>query len=75
MIVDGRIHQHLDAFGAAMRALGWPWKVLGAASWLPDVIAKPIYFAIAHNRYRMFGRTETCMMPTPELRARFLDAT
>ena len=74
VIVGGRIHTHLDAFGAAMRALGWPLKALGAASWIPGPIAKPIYFAIARNRYRLFGRTDTCMMPTPELRARFLDA-
>ena len=31
------------------------------------------YKLIAANRYRLFGKQESCMLPTPELRARFLD--
>ncbi|MEY4010594.1 MAG: hypothetical protein RLZZ93_1286, partial [Actinomycetota bacterium] len=32
-----------------------------------------LYRLIARNRYRWFGRTDACMMPTPEIRARFID--
>jgi predicted DCC family thiol-disulfide oxidoreductase YuxK len=32
-----------------------------------------MYRFVARNRHRWFGRTEACMVPTPELRARFLD--
>lgn len=73
VLVEGRIHQRLDAFAAAMGALGWPWRGLSAVRWLPRQIKNPLYYAIARNRYRLFGRAETCMMPTPDLRARFLD--
>jgi predicted DCC family thiol-disulfide oxidoreductase YuxK len=73
VIVGGEIHQRLDAFCAAMRALGWPWRALAAASWLPRRIKDPLYYAIARNRYKVFGRTDTCMIPTPSVRARFLD--
>jgi predicted DCC family thiol-disulfide oxidoreductase YuxK len=31
------------------------------------------YRAFARNRYRLFGRSEVCLVPTPELRRRFLD--
>lgn len=73
VLVDGHLHQRLDAFAAAMGALGWPWRALLALRLLPRPIKDPLYYAIARNRYRLFGRTETCMMPTPGLRARFLN--
>ena len=56
-------------------------KVLGAmpsTRWLAGlrVIPRPlrdaVYGLIARNRYRIFGRSETCMVPSPEDRARFL---
>ncbi|WP_179379213.1 thiol-disulfide oxidoreductase DCC family protein [Jannaschia marina] len=73
VIVDGVIHQRLDAFAAAMRAVGWPWRALAVASWLPAMLKDPLYHAIARNRYRLFGRRDHCMVPSPELAARFLD--
>ena len=73
VIVDGRVYQRLDAFAAAMRALGWPWAGLSALRWLPAALKDPAYHAIARNRYRLFGRTDTCLIPTPDLRARFLE--
>ena len=73
VIVDGRIHEELDAFAAAMSALGWPWRVLAACNILPGPLKSAIYRPIARNRYRIFGRYDTCLVPTPDLRARFLD--
>lgn len=73
VIVDGTIHQRMDAFAAAMRALGWPWRALSVAAWLPGPVKDPLYHAIARNRYRIFGRTDSCMIPPPDVRGRFLD--
>ncbi|MEM7491543.1 MAG: DCC1-like thiol-disulfide oxidoreductase family protein [Pseudomonadota bacterium] len=73
VIVDGRIHQRLDAFAAAMSALGWPWRALAVARVLPGPLKDWAYHRIARNRYRLFGRTETCLIPGPEVRGRFLD--
>ena len=39
---------------------------------LPAVLRNWIYDWIARNRYRWFGRKESCMVPTPELKAKFL---
>ena len=73
VIVDGRCHQRLDAFAAAMGALGRPWSALALLRHLPGPAKDPAYHLIARNRYRIFGRTEACLVPTPDLRARFLD--
>jgi predicted DCC family thiol-disulfide oxidoreductase YuxK len=54
--------------------LGGAWSVLGTLLWL---IPKPIrdlgYKIVARSRYRWFGQKETCRLPTPAERARFLD--
>lgn len=72
VIVDGRIYRKMDAFAAAMRAIGWPWRPLSVLRYLPRILKDPAYGLIARNRYRIFGRYDTCMLPGPELRARFL---
>ncbi|MEM7731980.1 MAG: DCC1-like thiol-disulfide oxidoreductase family protein [Pseudomonadota bacterium] len=72
VIKDGWIFTDLDAFAAAMAALSWPWKALAVAAWLPGIIKRPLYRVIAKNRYKIFGRYETCMMPDASLRARFV---
>ena len=41
---------------------------------VPRVIRDGIYDVIASRRYRWFGRRAVCMVPTPELRQRFLDS-
>ncbi|MEJ6389692.1 thiol-disulfide oxidoreductase DCC family protein [Gymnodinialimonas ulvae] len=73
ILVDGRIHTHLDSFAAAMRAVGWPWRALGAIRFLPRPLKSFLYMRIARNRYAIFGRYDTCMMPDPSLSARFID--
>jgi predicted DCC family thiol-disulfide oxidoreductase YuxK len=73
VLVDGRIHERLPAFAAAMGALGWPWRALAVARWVPEPLSSTLYHAIARNRYRLFGRYDHCMIPTPEVRDRFLD--
>ncbi|WP_299204749.1 DCC1-like thiol-disulfide oxidoreductase family protein [uncultured Tateyamaria sp.] len=72
VVVDGQVHQRLDAFAAAMRCLGWPWKALSVCRFLPGVIKNPLYHLIARNRYAIFGRYDTCMMPDAGLRSRFI---
>ena len=73
IIVDGVVHTHLDSFAAAMRAIGWPWRALGVIRLLPRPLKTFLYARIARNRYALFGRYDTCMMPDPSLSARFID--
>ncbi len=53
--------------------LGWPWRWLGALLIFPAFLRDPVYCFIAKRRYMWFGKQDTCRMPTPELRERFLD--
>lgn len=53
--------------------LGGVWSVLATLLWLiPRPLRDVGYNFIARNRYRIFGKKETCRLPTPDERARFL---
>lgn len=43
--------------------------------WLPAKFRDAIYDLIARNRYRLFGKKQECMIPTPELKAKFLQTS
>jgi predicted DCC family thiol-disulfide oxidoreductase YuxK len=50
---------------------GWGWvRVLFS---LPSALRNPVYNLIATNRYRIFGRSETCMVPDASLRDRVIE--
>ena len=55
------------------RHLPFPWPMFGVFALVPRVLRDKMYGWIAANRYRWFGKDESCLMPTPELRRRFLD--
>jgi predicted DCC family thiol-disulfide oxidoreductase YuxK len=63
--------------GAALfvaRELGWPWKAALALRILPAPVLDFLYDIVARTRYRVFGRLEQCLIPSPEFRRRFIDA-
>lgn len=72
VLAEGRLHVKLGAFAAVIRGLGWPWRALGVIGLLPRRPGDWLYERIARNRYRLFGRTEDCMLPPPDWRDRFL---
>jgi len=58
----------------ALAALGGAWRVLArAASLVPVPLADAVYDAVAKRRYRTFGKLESCPVPPPEWRARFIE--
>lgn len=54
------------------RLLKWPWPLLYGLVLVPRPVRDAAYGLIARNRYRWFGQSEACRVPTPELKARFL---
>lgn len=54
--------------------LGLPWKALAVFLVVPRFARDAVYRFVARNRYRWFGHREACMVPTPHLAERFLDA-
>lgn len=60
---------------AALRVayyLGGFWKIFQIFWLVPPFIRNAIYDFIAKNRYKWFGKKAECMMPSPELKERFL---
>ena len=71
---DERVLQRSDAILRAGRELGGFWSVsAGAARVVPRALRDVIYRFVARNRYRVFGKYDTCMLPEPNQRSRFLD--
>ena len=61
--------------GAALRIAGRmdrPWPLARVFAVIPAPVRDVVYDWVARNRYRWFGRTDACMLPPPEVRARFL---
>lgn len=48
------------------------WPLMYAFIIVPSALRDPIYDWIARNRYRWYGKKDTCRLPTPEEKARFL---
>jgi predicted DCC family thiol-disulfide oxidoreductase YuxK len=70
---DARVFTRSDAAVFVASRLGWPWKALSIAKWLPKGLRNRAYDLIARTRYRIFGRYEQCLLPMPEHRRRFVD--
>jgi predicted DCC family thiol-disulfide oxidoreductase YuxK len=62
-----------DAVIEIARRLPWPWRSCAIASVLPRPFRDAIYRWVARNRVRWFGISDSCAIPTPELRQRLLD--
>lgn len=54
------------------RGLRFPWPLVYALIVVPRPIRDWMYTRIARNRYRWFGKRDSCIMPTPDLRSRFI---
>ncbi len=63
-----------DAALEISKSFGGGWKLLGIFTWIPKSFRDVVYDLIARNRYKLFGRKDACMIPTPELQAKFLDS-
>jgi predicted DCC family thiol-disulfide oxidoreductase YuxK len=72
LVEGGRWYQESDAALRIAHGLGGAWKLFGVFRLVPRPLRDAVYRWIARNRYRWFGKTETCWVPTPELRGRFL---
>ena len=55
------------------KQLGFPTNILSIFLIIPAFIRNWVYNYIAKNRYKWYGKKAACMIPTPELKAKFLD--
>lgn len=73
ILVEGR--QYFTGSTAALRIasqLKPPWNWLHGLIIFPRPLRDAVYYWIARHRYRWFGRTNSCPLPTPEVKSRFL---
>jgi predicted DCC family thiol-disulfide oxidoreductase YuxK len=74
VLVEGGVaHLKSDALLRIVPRLSGPRPVLALGRFLPATLRDRLYDLIARNRYRLFGRRETCPVPPPEVRARLLE--
>ena len=74
VVVDkGRVFERSAAVLRIARYLSGPWWLLSALIVVPRPVRDLVYRWVAAHRYRWFGKSEECRVPTPELRARFIE--
>jgi predicted DCC family thiol-disulfide oxidoreductase YuxK len=73
LLENGQLFQKSAAVLKVLNHLPWYWKWTQVFWIIPKSIRDVVYDGIANNRYRWFGKRDTCMIPTLELAARFLD--
>ena len=71
---DNRIHTKSSAVLKIAKNLNAGWPLLYIFIVLPKFIRDAIYDFIASRRYSWFGKRDTCRLPDPELKERFLDS-
>lgn len=72
LVEHGKIYSHSTGVLRAMKHLRRPWRWLGILLVVPIPIRDFIYTRIAKHRYQWFGQAETCMLPSSEIKQRFL---
>lgn len=73
LMEEGEIYTRSTAALKVARKLSGIVKLLYGFIIVPAFIRDGVYNFIAKNRYKWFGKQESCMIPTPELKERFLN--
>jgi predicted DCC family thiol-disulfide oxidoreductase YuxK len=72
LIEDDLAYTYSDAALRIARSIGGAWAIFYVFIIVPKPIRDFFYRLFARNRYRLFGKKDVCMVPTPEIRERFL---
>lgn len=72
VVEGGRARKDSDAVIRIYEGLGLPWSLARAFRIVPAALRDPIYRLVARNRYRIFGKRETCWVPPEPYRDRLL---
>jgi predicted DCC family thiol-disulfide oxidoreductase YuxK len=73
LIIGDKYYLKSDAVFQILSILGGVWKLFYVFKIIPKPIRDYMYDLIAKYRYKVFGRKEICMIPTEEIRQRFLE--
>lgn len=70
---EGKIYSKSTAALKVASHLGFPRNIMSIFLIIPNFIRNWVYDFIARNRYKWFGKKDSCMIPTPELKDKFID--
>ena len=73
LIEAGKVHTKSDAALRIARQLHAPWPLLYGFVAIPRSLRDAVYDWVARHRYAWFGKRDVCMLPTPQMRGRFLE--
>ncbi|ALI98820.1 thiol-disulfide oxidoreductase DCC family protein [Rufibacter tibetensis] len=72
LVENGKVFTRSTAALRIVRHLKGGWSWLYTLMLVPAFLRDPLYDWVSRNRYKWFGQQESCMLPTPALKARFL---
>ncbi len=73
LLKDGQAYIRSDAALEIAKDLDWPWPALRVLRIIPRFFRNQLYELVARNRYRWFGKKTYCMIPTDDLKSRFIE--
>lgn len=73
LYTNGKLYSKSTAALKVAATLGFPTNILSIFIVIPAFIRNWVYDFIAKNRYKWYGKKEACMIPTPELKSKFID--
>lgn len=72
-ISDRKAYEKSDAALQICRRLNGLWKILYIFYLVPRPVRNIVYDFVAKNRYKWFGKADSCMIPSPDIKSRFLE--
>ncbi|MFK9093683.1 thiol-disulfide oxidoreductase DCC family protein [Bacillus salipaludis] len=73
LIESGKIYRKSSAALRVCKQLKGPWKMVTVFFIIPCFLRDRLYDILANNRYKWFGKKESCMLPSPKWKNRFLE--
>lgn len=73
VIKDGKLYTESTALLKVMQHLGFPFSLMNAGYFIPRFIRDFLYRLVALNRYKLFGKTDPCLIPSHENKRHFLE--
>ena len=73
LVQNGKVYSHSAAALRIASHLSFPWFLGVTGLLVPWFLRDIVYKIVARNRYKWFGKSDACRVPTPEMRTRFLN--
>jgi predicted DCC family thiol-disulfide oxidoreductase YuxK len=73
LVEDGKIYMRSRALLRIASHLDGVWKLTSIFHVIPSFISDVVYNLVSKYRYKVFGKRDSCMIPSPEIKSRFIE--